>query len=147
MYTYVRSLGCQCWNLGMRDGFVSLRLSYASIIPLASLTPVYPLSCVFSSFSSSPSNLDTPPLPLSPSLSLSLSLVRLIDPDPVLFSSLFDSRRVTRPTHPPPHDDGKGCLGGGREGIARQQEGGGGGGQVRRTGSAIYIFISSFYQR
>lgn len=49
------------------------------------------------------------PLPLSLSLSLSPSLARLIDPDPVLFSSLFDSRRVTRaPTHPPPHD-GKGC--------------------------------------
>lgn len=64
--------------------------------------------------------------PLPPSLSLSLSplLARLIDPDPVLFSSLFDSRRVTRaPTHPPPHD-GKGCPEGeGAEGVEEETRG------------------------
>lgn len=50
-----------------------------------------------------PSNLNNAaasPLPLSPSITPSLSLARLIDPDPVLFSSLFDSRRVTRTDSP-----------------------------------------------
>lgn len=102
----IHSLGCQCWALGMHDGFVSLRLSRTppvlSILSrLCTLSPTLPLLSLLASAT-----------PLPPSLSLSLSplLARLIDPDPVLFSSLFDSRRVTRaPTHPPPHD-GKGCL-------------------------------------
>lgn len=101
----------------MRDGFVSLRLSYAPI-PLASLAPVHPLSCVFSSFSSPPLTSTTLPLPLSPSLSLSLSLMRLIDPDPVLFSSLFDSRRVTR-TDSPAASRRQGLVGGERNGGSR----------------------------
>lgn len=74
--------------------------------------------------------------PLPPSLSLSLSplLARLIDPDPVLFSSLFDSRRVTRaPTHPPPHD-GKGCPEGeGVGGWRRKREAIGGTGRTGPT--------------
>lgn len=74
------------------------------------------------------------PLPPSLSLSLSPSLARLIDPDPVLFSSLFDSRRVTRaPTHPPPHD-GKGCPEGeGVGGWRRKREAVGGTGRTGPT--------------
>lgn len=84
---------------------LSLFVFLALPSPLDSLAPVYPLSHspLLSLLASAT------PLPPSLSLSLSLLLARLIDPDPVLFSSLFDSRRVTRaPTHPPPHD-GKGC--------------------------------------
>lgn len=101
--TYVRSLGCQCWALGMRDGFVSLRLSRAAS-SLASLALTYPVlpsaSPVPIPFPSNLNNAAASPLPLSPSITPSLSLARLIDPDPVLFSSLFDSRRVTRTDSP-----------------------------------------------
>lgn len=92
--TFVRSLGCQCWALGMRGGFVSSRLSLAptllSLSSLARINPplpllsLHPLSLLANAAASI--YLCLPRFPPS------LSLARLIDPDPVLFSSLFDSR-------------------------------------------------------
>lgn len=109
---------------------LSLFVFLALPSPLDSLAPVYPLS------HSPLLSLLASATPLPPSLSLSLSplLARLIDPDPVLFSSLFDSRRVTRaPTHPPPHD-GKGCPEGeGVEGRRRKREAVGGTGRTGPT--------------
>lgn len=126
--TYVRSLGCQCWALGMRDGFVSLRLSRAAS-SLASLALTYPVlpsaSPVPIPFPSNLNNAAASPLPLSPSITPSLSLARLIDPDPVLFSSLFDSRRVTR-TDSPAASRRQGLPGGEEregDGWRRQREG------------------------
>lgn len=128
MYTYVRSLGCQCWEPGNARWLCPLRLSRASI-PAASLAPIYPLSCVFSS---SPLTSTTPPLSLSPSLSPSLSLMRLIDPDLVLFFSLFDSRRVTR-TDSPAASRRQGLLGGGAGGGGQDHEVVGGMGRTGPT--------------
>lgn len=108
----------------MRDGFVSLRLSRAAS-SLASLAPAYPnspplLPLPFLSplTSTTPLPLHCLCLPRSPTPSLSLA--RLIDPDPVLFSSLFDSRRVTR-TDSPAASRRQGLPGGG----GRRERGGG----------------------
>lgn len=139
----------------MRDGFVSPRLSSAAS-SLASLAPVPQLPSASPAPVPFPSNLNNAaasPLPLSPSITPSLSLARLIDPDPVLFSSLFDSRRVTRTDSPVASRRARVAKGerrarGGwrrwRRGTAGQREGRGG--QVRRTGPAIYIFISSSWR-
>lgn len=109
---------------------LSLFVFLALPSPLDSLAPVYPLS----HSPLLPLLASATPLPPSLSLSLSPSLARLIDPDPVLFSSLFDSRRVTRaPTHPPPHD-GKGCPEGeGVGGWRRKREALGGTGRTGPT--------------
>jgi len=83
-----------------------------------------------------PSNLNNAaasPLPLSPSITPSLSLARLIDPDPVLFSSLFDSRRVT---HTDSHAASRlqGLSGGGWRERGRVEEETRGSGKDGRTG-------------
>lgn len=140
----------------MRDGFVFLRLSRAAS-SLASLVSVYPNSPPLLPFPFLSPLTSTTRLPLhclclprSPSLSHSRVLLTR-----TRFSSPLSSIRagLPAPTHPPPHD-GKGCQGGrGERGSEwrrwRRYRGGvagGTGGQVRRTGPAIYIFISSSWR-
>lgn len=131
----------------MRGGFVSLFI----------FLPLPPFSLSLPSRPYNPSSLlSSIPIPI-PSLqhraasvslaSTSLSLARLIDPDPVLFSSLFDSRAglyhrlapASRRQGLPEGAEARGA----RDIEVNGERRGDGGGQVRRTGPAIYIFISS----
>lgn len=146
--TYVRSLGCQCWAWECAMAlslFVFLALPVLS--PLShSRTPYSPPLLPFPFLSPLTSTTPLPLhclcLPRSPRLSHSRVLLTR-----TRFSSPLSSIRagLPAPTHPPPHV-GKGCQGGRERGGWVVEAAGRAGGQVRRTGPAIYIFISSSWR-
>lgn len=120
--TFVCSLGCQCWALGMRDGFVFLRLSPARSPSVLSLLHT-PLSAARFPL---PPNRSATPLTASLPISVSLAFPRLSRSRVLLtrtrFSSLLSSIRApgyTTDSHPP---QGKGYPGErGRSGRGRRK--------------------------